>query len=98
MKTGPCRHSALGTRHSASTWSRSAPVVLVAALLVASLAAQTPAPARRIVSLVPALTEMAFAIGAGEAVVGVSSFDRYPQEVGTRTRLAWSPGSLVLFR
>jgi iron complex transport system substrate-binding protein len=61
--------------------------VLVAALLVASLAAQTPAPARRIVSLVPALTEMAFAIGAGEAVVGVSSFDRYPREVGTRTRV-----------
>jgi len=38
-------------------------------------------PARRIVSLVPALTEMLFAIEAGGRVVGVSSFDTYPPEV-----------------
>jgi iron complex transport system substrate-binding protein len=38
------------------------------------------APAR-IVSLVPALTETLFAIGAGHLVVGVSSFDRFPSEV-----------------
>ena len=36
---------------------------------------------QRIVSLVPALTETLFAIGAGGLVVGVSSFDRYPPEV-----------------
>jgi iron complex transport system substrate-binding protein len=49
-----------------------------------------PAPARglrgraaprRIVSLVPAVTQMLFAIGAGPRVVGVSSFDRFPPEV-----------------
>ncbi len=45
----------------------------------------------RIVSLVPAVTEMLFAMGAGERVVGVSSFDRYPPEALTRTRL----GALV---
>jgi iron complex transport system substrate-binding protein len=33
------------------------------------------------VSLVPALTEMLFAIGAGPQVVGVSSFDNFPPEV-----------------
>jgi iron complex transport system substrate-binding protein len=35
----------------------------------------------RIVSLIPAVTEMLFAIGAGKEVVGVSSFDHYPPEV-----------------
>jgi iron complex transport system substrate-binding protein len=38
-------------------------------------------PAARIVSLVPALTEMLFAIGAGPLVVGVSSFDEFPADV-----------------
>jgi iron complex transport system substrate-binding protein len=35
----------------------------------------------RIVSLIPAVTEMLFAIGAGPQVVAVSSFDEYPAEV-----------------
>jgi iron complex transport system substrate-binding protein len=35
----------------------------------------------RIVSLVPAVTEMLFAIGAGPRVVGVSSYDRFPEAV-----------------
>ena len=35
----------------------------------------------RIVSLIPAVTEMLFAIGAGKEVVGVSSFDHFPPEV-----------------
>ena len=35
----------------------------------------------RIVSLVPAVTEMLFAIGAGPRVVGVSSYDSFPAEV-----------------
>jgi iron complex transport system substrate-binding protein len=39
---------------------------------------QTP---RRIVSLVPATTEMLFLIGAGDRVVGVSNYDRFPPEV-----------------
>jgi len=40
-----------------------------------------PAAAQRIVSLVPALTEMLFAIGAGPQVVAVSSYDEFPPEV-----------------
>lgn len=50
-------------------------------------APQPPAPqegiqsTRRIVSLVPALTEMLFAIGAGPQVVGVSSYDEFPADV-----------------
>lgn len=40
-----------------------------------------PSPARRIVSLVPALTETLFAIGAGERLAGRTRFDRHPPEV-----------------
>jgi iron complex transport system substrate-binding protein len=42
---------------------------------------QRATPATRIVSLVPALTEMLFAIGAGPQVVAVSSYDEFPPEV-----------------
>jgi len=48
----------------------------------------TRAPtAQRIVSLVPALTEMLFAVGAGSQVVGVSSYDDFPPEVQSRPRV-----------
>ena len=46
-----------------------------------------PAPARRIVSLIPAVTEMLFAIGAGPQVVAVSSFDDFPPEVKSLPRV-----------
>ena len=36
---------------------------------------------RRIISLVPATTEMLFAMGAGDRVAGVSNYDRFPPEV-----------------
>jgi iron complex transport system substrate-binding protein len=39
---------------------------------------------QRIVSLVPSVTEMIFAMGAGPRVVGVSNFDRFPPEATTR--------------
>jgi iron complex transport system substrate-binding protein len=41
----------------------------------------------RVVSLVPALTEMVFAIGAGDRVVAVSSYDTDPPEVKTLPRV-----------
>ncbi len=59
--------------------------VLVVLALGVVLPAQAPPAAPvpgRIVSLVPALTEMLFAIGAGGSVVGVSSYDAYPADVG----------------
>lgn len=59
-------------------------------LLAATLAAQEAVP-RRIVSLVPALTEILFAIGAGPQVAAVSSFDTYPPEVEKLPRV----GALV---
>ena len=44
------------------------------------VAAQSKSP-QRIVSLIPAVTEMLFAIGAGDQVVAVGSFDHYPPDV-----------------
>jgi iron complex transport system substrate-binding protein len=42
---------------------------------------QAQPPARRIISLVPALTEILFSIGAGPQVIAVSTFDDDPPEV-----------------
>jgi len=41
-------------------------------------------PAQRIVSLAPHLTELLFAAGAGDAVVGVVSYSDYPPEAAQR--------------
>jgi iron complex transport system substrate-binding protein len=67
-------------------------LVAVAVIAATGLAAGQPssasAPApRRIISLVPALTEMLFAIGAGPQVVAVSSFDTHPPEVARLPRV-----------
>jgi iron complex transport system substrate-binding protein len=43
--------------------------------------------ARRIISLVPAVTEMLYAIGAGERVIAVSSYDTFPPEVAKLPRV-----------
>lgn len=53
----------------------------------ASAGAQDARQPSRIISLVPAATEMLFALGVGGRVVGVSSFDRHPSEVETIARV-----------
>jgi iron complex transport system substrate-binding protein len=63
-------------------------IVTIAARGAAPRAAEAP---KRIVSLVPALTEMLFAIGSGPQVVGVSSFDDFPPDVKSLPRV----GALV---
>jgi iron complex transport system substrate-binding protein len=53
-------------------------------MLLALLAIALPQRARgadRIVSLVPSVTETLFALGVGNEVVGVSSYDDYPPQV-----------------
>ncbi len=50
-------------------------------LLTCATALAVGAGAQRIVSIIPATTEMLFAIGAGDRVVAVGSYDRYPPEV-----------------
>jgi len=56
-------------------------VVLVSACVASGRSPQPPAQARRIVSLVPSLTEDLFAIGAGAAVIAVTQADDYPPQV-----------------
>lgn len=55
-------------------------LAFLAPLFLAGVLTAQTRPAR-IVSLVPAATEMLFAIGAGPRVVGVSSYDHEPAEV-----------------
>jgi len=87
-----------GVRHGA----RFAIAIVVTILAITSLrgmdlprdlapsAVVSQAP-KRIVSLVPAVTEMLFAAGAGNEVVGVSNFDKFPPEAATRP----SVGALI---
>ena len=60
-------------------------IVFALLLHVASGAAQTRP--QRIISIIPSVTEMLFAMGAGARVVGVGNFDRYPPEALTRTKV-----------
>ncbi len=62
-------------------------MALIAILATLVAQASTQGEPRRIVSLVPAVTEMLFALGAGDRVVGVSSFDKFPPEVAKVPRV-----------
>jgi cobalamin transport system substrate-binding protein len=53
-------------------------LALVLALVMTLTRGTTP---KRIVSLIPAVTEMLFAIGAGPQIAAVSSFDTFPADV-----------------
>ena len=55
-------------------------MLCVALPIILGGAAAAPAP-QRIVSLIPATTEMLFAMGAGRQIAGVSNYDRYPPDV-----------------
>ena len=62
-------------------------------LYTAAVGARPPSPENhsqthsRIISLVPAITEMLFAMGAGDRVIGISSYDRFPPEALQRPRV-----------
>lgn len=58
-------------------------VIVTLLLYAVTTGAQQPQqrPPQRIISIIPALTEVLFAIGAGPRVVAVGSFDDYPPEV-----------------
>src|SRR5205823_9707746 len=61
-------------------------IALTLVLLLRGVAAQSPSQQvkhspNRIISVIPAATEILFAIGAGPQVVGVGSFDTFPAEV-----------------
>jgi ABC-type Fe3+-hydroxamate transport system substrate-binding protein len=56
---------------------RLALIALAACLTLAAAADTAP---RRVISLIPATTEMIFAMGAGNRLIAVSSYDKYPPE------------------
>jgi iron complex transport system substrate-binding protein len=70
---------------------RVATMTALALLLITAGASNRPGAAQaapvRVVSLVPALTEMVFAIGAGRRVMAVSSYDEVPEEVKSLPRV-----------
>jgi iron complex transport system substrate-binding protein len=62
---------------------------LAMVLLLAAATGGTQAPARpeRIVSLVPAVTEMIYAVGDGARVAAVSNYDHFPADVARLPRV-----------
>jgi iron complex transport system substrate-binding protein len=55
--------------------------------LHAARAPQAANGARRVISIIPATTEMLFAMGAGDRVVAIGSYDRFPPEVDKLPRV-----------
>jgi iron complex transport system substrate-binding protein len=53
----------------------------IGAVALCLLLCAAPAQAMRVISLAPSLTETVFALGAGDQLVGVSSYCDYPPEV-----------------
>lgn len=65
-----------------------ASLLLVLALWLSCLqTARVQDAPRRIISLIPAVTEMLYAIGAGPRLVAVGTFDRYPPDVASLPRV-----------
>jgi iron complex transport system substrate-binding protein len=60
---------------------RGASLIVAVVVFVAATYGHTQGQPQRIISLIPAVTEMLFALGAGDRVVAVSSFDRFPPDV-----------------
>ena len=71
--------------HPKSLKQLSPAVVLACVLCIAHVAGQ--GQPQRIISLIPSVTEMLFAMGAGPRIVGVSNFDEYPPEVRSRPKV-----------
>ncbi len=53
----------------------------------AALAAEPAIPPQRIVSLAPSTTEILFALGLGDRIVGVTSFCDYPEEAKKKPKI-----------
>jgi iron complex transport system substrate-binding protein len=62
-------------------------LLLIGGAALAPSQAQTPARPQRIVSLIPAVTEMIYAMGDGARVAAVSTYDHFPAEVATLPRV-----------
>jgi iron complex transport system substrate-binding protein len=75
--------STKGTRHLVLL----VPFVFLLSISCTPSSQRKPGPPQRIISVVPNVTEMLFAVGLGEKVIGVSDFDHFPSEVEKKTRV-----------
>jgi iron complex transport system substrate-binding protein len=48
---------------------------------------KVPLSAKRIISLAPSITEILFALGLRQEIIGVTNFCDYPEEVTTKPRI-----------
>jgi iron complex transport system substrate-binding protein len=77
--------SAWACRSSSPSASRVADVRIVTDEIGRQVA--IPRHPRRVISLAPSVTEMLFALGVGERIVGVTSYCDYPPEARTKERV-----------
>ncbi|HTI39015.1 MAG TPA: helical backbone metal receptor [Vicinamibacterales bacterium] len=84
--TGRARPGGCGARTPSFGVWRTAIAVILLLVPHAAPVIRASAPSR-VISLVPAATEMLFAIGAGPQVVGVGSYDNYPPETARLPRV-----------
>lgn len=63
---------------------RAAALPLIVLLMCATMAADAP---RRLISTAPSITEILFALGLGDRVVGVSEYCRYPEAARAKPRI-----------
>jgi iron complex transport system substrate-binding protein len=83
-------------------WLAAAGLLLAACTGRGGAPRETPVPAeavsgdlRRVVSLSPGVTEILFALGAGDLVAGVTQYCNYPPEAQTRTKVGGFSGAQV---
>jgi len=73
--------------HAVGRRARRTRTSLAAFALFLAVSAAPSAAASRIVSIIPATTEMIFAMGAGDRLVAVGTYDRFPPEVDRLPRV-----------
>jgi iron complex transport system substrate-binding protein len=82
---GACSHSNdVNQKQVENTMSSEFPVTIKDALDQEVVIEKKP---ERIVSLLPSNTEIAFGLGLGQEIVGVSDFDNYPEEVKEKEKI-----------
>jgi cobalamin transport system substrate-binding protein len=84
-------HHLIARKRSVTALTACAVVILIAAILTATTRTtaivQRPARPERIVSLIPAVTEMIYAMGDGARVAAVSNYDHFPADVARLPRV-----------
>jgi len=62
-------------------------ILILVSFACSSFAGETGSPPRRIISLAPNVTEILFALGLGDHIVGVTSFCDYPPEAKKKAKI-----------